>query len=681
MLNLSLSKAGCLTSQACLAVAVADVSPTTHPEGMAPRFFLAPAISAATLWAHAAQTESLAPLLARAIIGPNLALAEVQAYTESRVPRVSPPKSAAAWEQEASRLRREVLEQVVFRGEARQWREARTKVEWFETIPGGPGYSIRKLRYEALPGLWIPALLYVPENLSRKAPVHLAVNGHDHVGKATPYKQIRCINLAKRGVISLNPEWFNMGQLDTPGFGHYGMNQLDLCGSSGIAPFYLAMSRGLDLLLALPEADPKRVAVSGLSGGGWQTIFISSLDTRVTLANPVAGYSSFRTRARNFSDLGDSEQTPSDLATVVDYTHLTALLAPRSLQLTYNAKDNCCFATDHALQPLLDAAEPVFKIFHAVNQLRWHSNHVPGTHNFELENREVFYRMLGDSFFVGDSSYTAKEIPAEMELKKAADLAVPLPEENLDFNRLALRLAKNLPRASTPPPTATVPALSQQTRRELLAGLVHAKPYAVTAELAGSDTNNHVTAHSWRLKMGDAWTVPAVELMKDAPVSTVLLVGDVGRQGLASEITPLLDARHRVVVIDPFFFGESHIAERDYLFALLVAAVGDRPLGLQASQLRAAARWLANEKKYGPVKLISVGPRSSVFATVAAALETEAIASIEVRQPLDSLKDLLQQNIGVDRQPELFCFGLLEQFDVPQLRELVAPRPMIAKRR
>lgn len=83
------------------------------------------------------------------------------------------------------------------------------------------------------------------------------------------------------------------------------------------------------------------------------------------------------------------------------------------------------------------------------------------------------------------------------------------------------------------------------------------------------------------------------------------------------------------------------------------------------------------ERKYGPVKLISVGPRSSVFATVAAALEVEAIGSIEVRQPLGSLKELLSQNIGVDRQPELFCFGLLEQFDVPQLRELIAPRPVV----
>ncbi len=634
---------------------------------------------AASLFPAPAQTNILAPLLARDIIGPNLALAEVQNYTENRVPLMPALKSAAAWEKEAARLRRETLDDVVFRGEAREWRTALAKVEWLDTIPGGPGYTIRKVRYEALPGLWIPALLYLPEKITGKVPVHLAVNGHDRKdGKAAPYKQIRCINLAKRGVISLNPEWLGMGQLVTPGFAHATMNQLDLCGTSGIAPFYLAMSRALDLLLALPEADPQRVAVSGLSGGGWQTIFISSLDTRVTLANPVAGYSSFRTRARNFSDLGDSEQTPSDLATVADYAHLTAMLAPRGALLTFNAKDNCCFATDHALQPLLDAAQPVFKLFKAEAKLRWHNNHVPGTHNFEQDNREVFYRMLGDTFFPGDAKFDAKEIPAEAEVKKAEELNVPLPADNLDFNQLATRLAKDLPRATavTPLSPAALPRW-QQTQRALLGGVVHAKHYTVSAEHAGTTTTNDLTVTSWRLKLGDAWTVPAVEMTRGVPLETVLLVGDAGRKGLAAEVDKLVAEGKRVVVVDPFYFGESRIAQKDFLFALLVAAVGDRPLGLQASQLTATARWLANERKLGPVKLVSVGPRASVFATIAAGLEEKAIGSLELRQPLGSLRELIEQNIGVDRQPELFCFGLLEQFDVLQLRTLVAPRPVV----
>ena len=209
------------------------------------------------------------------------------------------------------------------------------RIEWLDTIPGGPGYHIKKLRYEALPGLWIPALLYEPDQLKGRVPVVLNVNGHDSKGKAAPYKQIRCINLAKRGMLALNVEWLGMGQLQGDGFSHNRMNQLDLCGTSGLAVFYLVMQRGLDVLVDHPHADVERVAMAGLSGGGWQTILLSSLDRRVTLANPVAGYSSFKTRVEFFADLGDSEQAPTDLAMLADYTapHRLAGAAPDAVDL------------------------------------------------------------------------------------------------------------------------------------------------------------------------------------------------------------------------------------------------------------------------------------------------------------------------------------------------------------
>jgi hypothetical protein len=217
--------------------------------------------------AHASESGSIASLLGRGLIDSNLPLAEVQAYTESRVPTMPLVHSVAEWEKTARQMREDTLGKVVFRGEAAKWRRQKTRVEWLDTIPGGPGYHIRKLRYEAVPGLWIPALLYEPENLSGKVPVMLNVNGHEGIGKAVAYKQIRCINEVKRGMIALNPEWIGMGQLRSTNYQHYRMNQLDLCGTSGLAPFYLAMSRALDILLAHKNADPSRVAVSGFSGG------------------------------------------------------------------------------------------------------------------------------------------------------------------------------------------------------------------------------------------------------------------------------------------------------------------------------------------------------------------------------------------------------------------------------
>ena len=396
--------------------------------------------------ARAENQPAIGPLLEHPVIDSSLALAEVQRFVEARILPMPEIGTVEAWEKYAEKIRREMFERVVFRGAAAGWRSAEPKVEWLETVPGGPGYQIRKLRYEALPGLWIPALLYVPDHVAGKVPVVLNTNGHASTGKVTPYKQIRCINEAKRGMIALNPEWLGMGQLNTPGFEHYRMNQIDLCGTSGLAPFYLSMRRGLDLLLSLEHADPERVAVTGLSGGGWQTIIISSLDTRVTLSDPVAGYSSFTTRARHLSDLGDSEQAPVDLGAVTDYAQLTAMRAPLPTLLTFNAEDDCCFRADHALDPLLAAARPIYELYGKPENLRSHVNHDPGDHNYELDNREAFYRMLGDHFYAGSGNFDPKEIPSDDELKTKDELHVALPDDNADFHTLALTLANELPR-------------------------------------------------------------------------------------------------------------------------------------------------------------------------------------------------------------------------------------------
>ncbi len=404
----------------------------------------------------------VAAALGHEIISSGQTMSEVQNFTEDRIPPMPEVKTADEWTDMAQRLRQNVHERVIFRGEADRWRNAGTRVVWQETIEGGPGYRIKKLRYEALPGVWIPALLYEPTDLHGKVPVVLNVNGHDSKGKAADYKQIRCINQAKRGMIALNVEWFGMGQLATPGFSHGLINAIDLCGTGGIATHYLYLQKGLDILLAHENADPNRVGVTGLSGGGWQTIFISPLDTRVTFTDPVAGYSSFRTRARYLSDLGDSEQTPCDLATVVDYTHLTAMMAPRPTLLTFNARDNCCFAAGHALPPLLDAARPVFTLFGEPQNLRWHINDDPGTHNYQSDNRQALYSMMEDHWSDAHVRFEKPEIPSESEVKSAEELAVELPEDNTDIHDLAMALSApcpampRCPRARRPPDRGSV---------------------------------------------------------------------------------------------------------------------------------------------------------------------------------------------------------------------------------
>ena len=597
--------------------------------------------------------------LAQEIIGPALSLEEVRVFNETRVPDMPRVSTAAEWQAKDSEYRRNILDKVVFRGEAAKWRDTPLRVEWSDTIEGLPGYRIRKLRFEAVPGWWIPALLYEPTKLSGKRPVVLNVNGHDGKGKAADYKQLRCINQAKRGMIALNVEWIGMGQFASR-MSHYQMNQMDLCGTAGIAPFFLNMSKGLDVLLSHPNADPKRVAVAGLSGGGWQTIFISSLDERVTLANPVAGYSSFKTRARHGMDLGDSEQTPNDLALYADYTHLTALLANRAALLTYNAKDNCCFTAGHALPPLLAAAQPIFRLLGRGEFLRSYINHDPGSHNFELDNRQQLYRFIGDVFYQGQE-YDWQEIPSADEVKTYDELLVDLPEENGGFNSIALGLMETLPKP-----------FEGDKRRRLLE-VVSAKNYTAKAKrVRGEGAMVH-----FQFQVGDDWTLPGTVFTPDAPMATTLLIADAGRKAQAERVESLLAKGRRVVAFDPFFFGESKIKSRDFLHVILMHAAGERALGVQASQISAVAEWAKKQYKQ-PVELMSAGPRLSVAARLAA-VQSNAISALKLHDPMKSLKEVILENKGANHMPEMMCFGLLESFDLPQIEALIAPRPLVAE--
>jgi hypothetical protein len=629
-------------------------------------------ISAVIAFAVSIQSASAADIeawLAKPILDPNLPQKQVEDYCEARVLRMPKVSSLKEWEALAKKYREDTLREVVFRGEAAKWREMETKVKYLETIEGGPEYRIKKLIYEAVPGLWIPALLYEPKKLDGPVPVVLNVNGHDRKnGKAADYKQIRCINQAKRGMIALNLEWVGMGQLHSDGFSHYKMNQLDLCGTSGLAPFYLSMSRGLDVLLQHKNADPNRVAVAGLSGGGWQTIIISALDERVTLSDPVAGYSSFLTRIHNHSDLGDSEQTPVDLGAIADYAHLTAMRAPRATLLTFNLKDNCCFASPHALQPLLDAAKPIYKLYGKEDSLRWHVNEDPGTHNFGKDNRQALYRMFGEFFYKNDLKFDAKEIACENELKTVEELTVPLPKDNEDFHTLALKLSESLPRDAIGPIAGK--ALRNQTCRQKLAEVLRLeKRLKVKAEKAGEPvTEEGITATPWKLHLGKEWTLPATELVPPEFEATSVVIGDGGRKALAAEVKTLLGKKHRVIAFDPYYMGESKTPSHGFLFALTVSTVGRRPLGIQASQISAVASWAKAGDK--PVHVHAFGVRTSLMALCARATQRDCCDELHLTGGMSSLKEVITKDTGVNQQPELFCFGLLELFDIPLLKQL-----------
>ena len=215
--------------------------------------------------------------------------------------------------------------------------------------------------------------------------------------------------------------------------------------------FYLAMRKGLDYLYDNPNVDRSRIAVTGLSGGGWQTIMLGALDERVALSIPVAGYEPLDVNIVHPNDTAEPEQEPSDFMDGQDYTHLTAMLAPRPALLMFNAEDNCCYRAPMVKEGLYDRIRPFYALYGKSDSFAWHENRDPGTHNYQLDNREQSYRFLAKYFHVSGPD---TEIPVDSEVRSEEELNVGLPKDNLTILDLARKAASGIQREHLPSPDA-----------------------------------------------------------------------------------------------------------------------------------------------------------------------------------------------------------------------------------
>ena len=76
------------------------------------------------------------------------------------------------------------------------------------------------------------------------------------------------------------------------------------------------------------------------------------------------------------------------------------------------------------------------------------------------------------------------------------------------------------------------------------------------------------------------------------------------------------------------------------------------------------------------MRVHAVGPRTSLSALIAAALEPDAIAGVRLDESFRSLGEVIERDLDARQAPELFCFGLLQSFELADIRALVAPRPV-----
>jgi hypothetical protein len=216
---------------------------------------------------------------------------------------------------------------------------------------------------------------------------------------------------------------------------------------------------------------------------------------------------------------------------------------------------------------LLAAARPVYRLYGREDRLNTHINQEPGTHNFFLDNRQALYRVIGDQFYARGDDYPKDEIPSDKEVKTAEQLQVELPKDNADFHSLAIRLMKDLPRDAALPTDKAAAERWRNAHAKQLAELVKAKQYNVQAENAGTSEKGDLRATFLRLRVGNDWTVPAIELVKGNPKETTVVVADGGRGKAVEIIHKLLREGQRVVAVDLFYHGESSISSKDFTFS------------------------------------------------------------------------------------------------------------------
>jgi dienelactone hydrolase len=626
------------------------------------------------------------PALEQPLLPHDVLVYQLRRYLLGRIAQPPTPKSAAAWTQDAEKIRAQFLQRM-FHGWPLEWINAKPRFEEVGVIETGRGYRIRKFRYEVVPGYYAGALLYEPEQVHGRVPGILNLGGHEHViGKAADYMQKICINFAKQQIMALSLEFIGMGELNLSGNDHSFGAHLNLVGLQEDGLFYLAMRKGLDYLASQPNVDPNRLGVTGLSGGGWQTAMLSGLDERVLAAAPVAGFSSLQQRIEEEEEktsVGDLEQVSPDFFDGYDYSHLTALRAPRPTLLIYNANDDCCFRAALAKPLVFDAVRPIFKLYGKEDALSWYVNENPGTHNYQRDNREQAYRFFGKYL---QTPLSGKEIFSDGELQTYEDLAIGFPPGNLTLLSLAQKSAGEFHRSPIPPVGASRDEWSARKRDELRAVLHYKSTPLARAWQLDTTHRDGISTLSYMFEMQNGLSLSGVLLKasdtSDAAPATLVL-DDRGRGMSFAEVAGRVDRGEQVLAANLLFADEKAITKDAdgmetlssplaslAVYAQVFDTVGDRAIAIETAGVIELAKWLRARSDYPTIRVEGRGIRSQTVALLAAALEPKLFSEVVTRQGMSSFSYLIDSPVHFEDAADLFCLDLYKEFDIDELEAM-----------
>jgi cephalosporin-C deacetylase-like acetyl esterase len=249
------------------------------------------------------------------------------------------------------------------------------------------GYRIDKLYYESLPGLYVPANLYVPDGIKSPTPAILYVCGHSPTQKVRyqPYPT----KLAKLGFVCLIIETIQWGEVRGDHWGEYARGWFNWY-SRGYNPAGVELwngIRGIDLLESLPEVDQNNIGVTGISGGGSQSWYIAAADSRVKAAAPVCGASTLKAQIGKRTIDGHCDCMMPINTYQVDFQDIGALIAPRPLLIAQANRDE--LNTIESVRGLYSDIKRIYGLYGNPEDVSLVET--PGRHSYHKKSRTAIH--------------------------------------------------------------------------------------------------------------------------------------------------------------------------------------------------------------------------------------------------------------------------------------------------
>lgn len=287
------------------------------------------------------------------------------------------------------------------------------------------GYRIEKLYYESLPGLYVPANLYIPDDIKERVPAIIYVCGHSHTQKV--HYQTHPAKFARLGFVCLIVETIQYGEVRGEHWGCYARGWFNWY-SRGYTPAGVEVwnaIRGLDLLSERPEVDSQNMGATGISGGGAISWFLAAADSRVKAAAPVCGASTLETQILTRTIDGHCDCMMHINTFQSDFRDIGALIVPRALLIGQSDRDG--LNKVESVRQIAEDMKVIYELHGMPGNLRYIET--PGGHSYHEKSRSGIFsffmeHLMGKSATpeeAGDIDQSPGTLLSEQELQVYVD--------------------------------------------------------------------------------------------------------------------------------------------------------------------------------------------------------------------------------------------------------------------